>query len=148
MYPFERFTAVAKQMLILAQEEAERAHHHWIGTEHVLLAIAQLEEGTGCRVLRELEVDPADVRQGVEAVLEPRKPGIPQRIIPTARVKKVIEIAFAESNRLRHRYVGTGEVLLALVSEGEGVAAHVLKDLGVERAALEQKVESAPPEDG
>ena len=143
MYPFERFTERAKKTLTLAQEEAERSHHSYIGTEHLLLGLLRVTEGEAYQVLRELGIEIDMVRQTIAAVLGRNERIIIQQIVPTSRVKTVIEIAFEEARRLGHEYVDTGHLLMALVIEGEGIAAHVLEDLGATAekviAALERR---------
>jgi ATP-dependent Clp protease ATP-binding subunit ClpA len=131
MYPFERFTEDAKRTLTLAQEEAERSHHSFIGTEHLLLALLRVEKGIAYRVLTELGIDISTVREAIEGVLGRNERIIIQQIIPTSRVKKVIELSFEEAMRLGHNEVDTSDILLGLIIEGEGIAAHVLIDLGV-----------------
>jgi len=148
MYPFERFNADAKQTLTLAQEEAERAHHSYIGTEHLLLGLMRVEKGTAARVLTKLGVSIGQVRKTIESVLGPNERILVQTIIPTSRVKTVIEIAFEEARKMNDRDVDTGHMLMALVIEGEGIAAHVLEDLGAtnERVVTEVQTElGAPP---
>jgi ATP-dependent Clp protease ATP-binding subunit ClpC len=130
MYPFERFTEDAKRALTLAQEEAERSHHSYIGTEHLLLALLRVQDGVACRVLTDLGVDIGTVREVIKSVLGRNERIIVQQIIPTSRVKRVIELSFEEAMRLGHSEVDTGDVLLGLIIEGEGIAAHVLQDLG------------------
>jgi ATP-dependent Clp protease ATP-binding subunit ClpA len=130
VYPFERFTERAKKVLTLAQEEAERSRHSYIGTEHLLLGLLREHDGLAARVLANLGVDIDAVRQVIESVLGRNERIIIQQIIPTSRVKKVIELSFEESRRMGHDYVGTEHILLGLMMEGEGIAAHVLHDLG------------------
>jgi ATP-dependent Clp protease ATP-binding subunit ClpC len=130
MYPFERFTEDAKRTLTLAQEEAERSHHSYIGTEHLLLGLLRVEKGIASRVLTDLGVDIGTVRKAIEGVIGRNERIIIQQIVPTSRVKRVIEISFEEAMRLGHNEVDTGEILLGLIIEGEGIAAHVLTDLG------------------
>ena len=130
MYPFERFTERAKKVLTLAQDEAERRHHHYIGTEHLLLGLMREGEGLAAKVLKNLGLEIDMVRHTIDSVLGRSERIIIQQIIPTTRVKKVIEISFEEAKRMGHNYVGTEHILLALLIEGEGIAAHVLTDLG------------------
>ncbi len=131
MYPpFERFTERAKKVLTLAQEEAERSHHSYIGTEHLLLGLLREGDGLAAKVLNNLGVEIGKVRQTIESVLGRNERIVIQQIIPTSRVKKVIEISFEEARRMGHNYVGTEHLLLGLLIEGEGIAAHVLEDLG------------------
>ena len=143
MYPFERFTERAKKTLTLAQEEAERSHHSYIGTEHLLVALLRQGDGDAVEVLRDLEIDLLTVRRTIESVLGRNERILIQQIIPTSRVKAVIEIAFEEARRAGHESVDTGHLLMALVMEGEGIAAHVLEDLGATAekviAALERR---------
>jgi ATP-dependent Clp protease ATP-binding subunit ClpC len=99
MYPFERFTEDAKKVLTLAQEEAERAHHSYIGTEHLLLGLLRQPDTTAAEVLRELGIDIDAVRATIASVLGRNERIDIRQIIPTSRVKKVIEIAFEEAVR-------------------------------------------------
>ena len=150
MYPFERFTERAKKVLTLAQEEAERSHHSYIGTEHLLLGLLRMEEGVAAKVLNNLGVEIATVRSTIDSVLGRNERLIIQMIIPTDRVKKVIEISFEEARRLGYAYVGTEHLLLGLLIEGEGIAAHVLHDLGADlegvRAEIERISHETPPD--
>ena len=154
MYPFERFTERAKKALSLAQEEAERSHHSYIGTEHLLLALLREDEGLAAKILYNLGVEIGKVRQTIESLLGRNERIIVQQIIPTSRVKKVIEISFEEARRMGHNYVGTEHLLLGLLREGEGIAAHVLEDLGatldkvqaeLERLLRDSTVENVEP---
>jgi len=130
LYPFERFTEKAKKVLTLAQDEAEKSHHSYIGTEHLLLGLLREGDGLAAKVLANLGVEIDKVRTTIESVLGRNERIIVQQIIPTSRVKKVIEIAFEEAKRMNNTYVGTEHLLLGLLIEGEGIAAHVLEDLG------------------
>jgi ATP-dependent Clp protease ATP-binding subunit ClpA len=136
MYPFERFTGDAKKVLTLAQEEAERSHHSYIGTEHLLLALIREGEGVAARALAALGVDIGRVRETIQSVLGRSERVVIQTIIPTSRVKTVIEIAFEEARRGGVAYVGTEHILVAMLIEGDGVAAHVLEDLGAPLAKV------------
>jgi ATP-dependent Clp protease ATP-binding subunit ClpC len=151
MYPFERLTERAKKVLSLAQEEAERYHHSYVGTEHVLLGLLREGEGLAAKVLSNLGVEIGKVRQTIESVLGRNERIIIQQIIPTSRVKKVIEISFEEARRMGHNYVGTEHLLLGLLIEGEGIAAHVLEDLGASldkvRAEIERLLHDSSQED-
>jgi ATP-dependent Clp protease ATP-binding subunit ClpC len=130
MYPFERFNEQAKKGLTLAQEEAERSHHSYIGTEHLLLGLLRVQDGTAFRVLTDLGVDIVTVREVIKSVLGRNERILIQSIIPTSRVKKVIELSFEEARRMGDSEVDTAHMLLGLIIEGEGIAAHVLTDLG------------------
>ncbi len=141
MYPFERFTERAKKVLTLAQEEAERSHHSYIGTEHLLLGLLREGEGLAAKVLNNLGVEINKVRSTIELVLGRNERIIIQQIIPTSRVKKVIEISFEEARRMGNNYVGTEHLLLGLLIEGEGIAAHVLEDLGATLEKVRGEIE-------
>ncbi|HUY09973.1 MAG TPA: Clp protease N-terminal domain-containing protein [Candidatus Dormibacteraeota bacterium] len=132
MYPFERFTEKAKKVLTLAQDEAEKSHRSYIGPEHLLLGLLREGEGLGARALSDLGVEIDQVRAKIDSVLGRNERIFGQQIIPTSRVKKIIEIAFEEAKRMNNPYVGTEHLLLGLLIEGEGIAAHVLQDLGVD----------------
>jgi ATP-dependent Clp protease ATP-binding subunit ClpA len=142
MYPFERFTERAKKVLTLAQEEAATHHHSYIGTEHVLLGLLREPEGAAARALAGLGVQEDEVRDAMDALVGSERVVIGQ-IIPTSRVKKVIELAFEEARRMGAGHVGTEHLLLGLVAEGEGIAARVLADLGAGEAAVRAAVDRA-----
>jgi ATP-dependent Clp protease ATP-binding subunit ClpC len=148
VYPFERFTERAKKVLTLAQEEAERSHHSYIGTEHLLLGLLREGEGLAAKVLNNLGVEINKVRSTIESVLGRNERIIIQQIIPTSRVKKVIEISFEEARRMGNNYVGTEHLLLGLLIEGEGIAAHVLEDLGASLEKVRGEIERLLHESG
>jgi ATP-dependent Clp protease ATP-binding subunit ClpA len=131
MYPFERFTEKAKHVLTLAQEEAERSHHSYIGTEHLLVALLREADGLAAKALEEFGLTVPKAREAIESLLGQHQKITIVQIIPTSRVKKVIEISFEEARGMGHNYVGTEHMLLGVLIEGEGIAAHVLKDFGV-----------------
>ncbi len=137
MYPFDRFSDKAKELLMAAQREANEAGFNYIGTEHLLLG-AFGEDFQSGRILSVLLIDQSVVREAIKNAIGKRSFKPKQRIIPTSRVKRVIEIAFNLCETMGDARVGTKHVLLALATEGEGIAAHVLKDLGATR----QKIES------
>jgi ATP-dependent Clp protease ATP-binding subunit ClpC len=142
MYPFERFTERTKKVLTLAHEEATRADHGYIGTEHLLLALLRERAGLAAQALLTLGVDLDQVRGAVEAALdlpEPEQP--PVQIIPTARVKTVLELAFEEARGMGHRSVGTEHLLLGLLVEGEGLGARVLGELGITLEGTRAEIE-------
>src|SRR5439155_1302855 len=120
---------------------AERSHHSYIGTEHLLLGLLREGEGLAAKVLNNLGVEIGKVRQTIESVLGRNERIIIQQIIPTSRVKKVIEISFEEARRMGHNYVGTEHLLLGLLIEGEGIAAHVLEDLGANLEKVRGEIE-------
>jgi ATP-dependent Clp protease ATP-binding subunit ClpC len=142
VYPFERFSDDAKQVLALAQREAERSRHSYIGTEHVLLALLQAGNAT-TRRLNELGVDDARAREMIDRVVGREERIVIQQIIPTSRVKKVIELAFDAAQREDAPQVTPHHLLVGLMEEGQGVAAHVLEDLGVTLDAIRANPEDA-----
>jgi Clp amino terminal domain, pathogenicity island component len=144
MYPFERFTDHAKEFLTKAQGEAEKAGFSYIGTEHMLLAAFGNPEFHSAHVLKTLGVEESAVRLAIQNAIG-RAPRFPQQsIVPTSRVKKVIETAFALRaagiTEGANDRVGTHHILLGLAVEGEGIAAHVLSDLGATRKRIEAEV--------
>jgi ATP-dependent Clp protease ATP-binding subunit ClpC len=130
VYPFERFTEATKRVLTLAQEEAERAHHSYIGTEHILLGLLRERDSVASVALDRINVDIADVRRTIDTILGAHERTVIQQIIPTSRVKTIIEISFTEARCMGDDFVGTEHLLLGLLIEGEGIGAHVLNDLG------------------
>jgi hypothetical protein len=147
MYPFERFTDHAKELLTIAQREAEQSGHSYIGTEHLLLACYGNAEFLAAKILDQLCIEQAAVRSAIDVAIGSKKAELRKQIIPTARVKKVIEIAFKLSASLGDEFVGTHHVLLALAAEGEGIAAHALKDLGATKDRIQTLVaELSEPE--
>jgi ATP-dependent Clp protease ATP-binding subunit ClpC len=148
VYPFERFTEKAKKVLTLAQDEAEKSHHSYIGTEHLLLGLLREGDGLAAKVLANLAVEIDKVRDTIDSVLGRNERIIVQQIIPTSRVKKVIEIAFEEAKRMNNTYVGTEHLLLGLLIEGEGIAAHVLEDLGANLDKVRHELDSLLKEQG
>jgi hypothetical protein len=129
---FERFTERARQVVVLAQEEARGLTHHYIGTEHLLLGLLREEEGLAARVLESLDITVERARLEVAQIVgrgeEPTGDAIPF----TPRAKHVLELALNEALALGHNYIGTEHILLGLVSENEGVAARVLLDFGAD----------------
>jgi len=133
----DRFTERARKVLMLAQEEAKRMNHNYIGTEHLLLGLVQEESGVAARVLRELGVNPYRVRKIIEdTVGRGGRATMGQTAGLTPRTKRVIELAVEEARRMGHHYIGTEHLLLGLVREGEGLAVNVLRDLGVDLDAV------------
>jgi excisionase family DNA binding protein len=128
---FNKFTDRARKVLSLAQEEAQRFQHNYIGTEHLLLGLVREGDGVAARVLNNLGVSLNDARSAVEHILGRGDRVALGEIGLTPRAKKVIELAVDESARLGHHYIGTEHLLLGLIREGEGIAAGVLESLGV-----------------
>jgi ATP-dependent Clp protease ATP-binding subunit ClpC len=128
---FDKFTERARRVLTLAQEEAQRFNHNYIGTEHLLLGLVREGEGVAAKVLANLGVELSKVRSAVEFIIGRGDRVVTGEIGLTPRAKKVIELAVDEARRLNHHYIGTEHLLLGLVREGEGIAAGVLESLGV-----------------
>ncbi len=127
----DRFTKRARRVLTLAQEEALRLNHNYIGTEHLLLGLVREENGVAVKVLRELGVEPGQVIRAVERTVGrgERAPFGKPTLAP--RTKRVIELAVDEARLMGHHYIGTEHLLLGLVREGEGIAVNVLRGLGI-----------------
>ena len=128
---FEKFSERARRVLSLAQEEAQRFNHNYIGTEHILLGLVRETEGVAARVLSGLGVDLSKVRSAVEFIIGRGEKPAQGEIGLTPRAKKVVELAVDEARRMNHTYIGTEHLLIGLLREGEGVAAGVLESLGV-----------------
>src|SRR3954463_10206075 len=128
---FDKFTERARKVLTLAQEEAQRFNHNYIGTEHLLLGLVREGDGVAARVLSNMGVQLPKVRSAVEFIIGRGEGAVVGDIGLTPRAKKVIELAVDEARRLNHHYIGTEHLLLGLVREGEGIAAGVLESLGV-----------------
>src|SRR5687768_9029334 len=137
---FDKFTERARKVLQLAQEEAQRFNHNYIGTEHLLLGLVREGEGVAAKVLANLGVDLNKVRSAVEFIIGRGERTVTGDIGLTPRAKKVIELSVEEARRLNHNYIGTEHLLLGLVREGEGIAAGVLESLGVSLDKVRQQV--------
>jgi ATP-dependent Clp protease ATP-binding subunit ClpC len=137
---FERFTDRARRVVVLAQEEASRLVHNYIGTEHILLGLVREGEGIAARALESAGIGLDAVRQQVEEIIgrgqEPPSGNVPF----TPQAKKVLELSLRESRRLGHNYIGTEHILLGLIREGNGVAGQVLVKLGADLKRLRQQV--------
>jgi ATP-dependent Clp protease ATP-binding subunit ClpC len=136
MSMWEPFTERARRSIVLAQEEAQRLGNNYIGTEHILLGIISEGESLAAKVLESLGVNLSKVRQEVEAIVGRGGQTVQQEMVFTPRAKRVIELAFEEARQLNHNYIGTEHLLLGLIREGEGVAARVLTNLGVDPAKV------------
>ncbi|HZZ59210.1 MAG TPA: ATP-dependent Clp protease ATP-binding subunit [Opitutaceae bacterium] len=131
--PMNNFTPRAQQVLALARKEADRFHHNYVGTEHILLGLIKLGQGVAVSVLQKMGLDLETVRAAVEKQVGTGQETKNQGSMPfTPRVKKVLALAGREAKTLNHSYVGTEHILLGLLREGEGVAARVLKSLEVD----------------
>ena len=128
---FEKFSERARRVLSLAQEEAQRFNHNYIGTEHILLGLVRETDGVAAKVLANLGVELNKVRSAVEFIIGRGERAASGEIGLTPRAKKVIELAVDEARRLNHHYIGTEHLMIGLLREGEGVAAGVLESLDV-----------------
>ncbi|MCY2953036.1 MAG: ATP-dependent Clp protease ATP-binding subunit [Planctomycetota bacterium] len=138
---FERFTDRARKVMALANQEAQRFNHEYIGTEHVLLGLVKEGSGVGANVLKNLDVDLRKVRLEVEKLVKSGPDMVTMGKLPqTPRAKKVIEYAIEEARNLNHNYVGTEHLLLGLLREHDGVAAQVLMNLGLKLEEVREEV--------
>jgi ATP-dependent Clp protease ATP-binding subunit ClpC len=137
---FERFTDRARRVVVLAQEEARSLDHPYIGTEHLLLGLIAQGEGVALHALRDLGVEPDQLRNDV-VIAVGRGEGTPVGHVSfTPRAKQTLELALREALQLGHRYIGTEHLLLGLLREGEGTAVQVLQAAGVDPDRLRQAV--------
>jgi ATP-dependent Clp protease ATP-binding subunit ClpA len=137
----DRFTRRARRALILSEEEARHLDHHYIGTEHLLLGLLREGDGVAARVLNDLGVQLPAAREAIAFVVGRGEGPATGELALTPRVKKAIELAVDEANRLHHSYVGTEHLLLGLVREGDGVGARVLTgELRVQEAQVHERV--------
>jgi len=138
---FERFTDRARKVMALANQEAQRFNHEYIGTEHILLGLVKEGSGVGATVLKNLDVDLRKLRLEVEKLVKSGPDMVTMGKLPqTPRAKKVIEYAIEEARSLNHNYVGTEHILLGLLRESEGIAAQVLMQLGLKLEDIRQEV--------
>jgi len=138
---FERFTDRARKVMALANQEAQRLNHEYIGTEHILLGLVKEGSGVGANVLKNLDVDLRKVRLEVEKLVKAGPEMVTMGKLPqTPRAKKVIEYAIEEARNLNHNYVGTEHLLLGLLREHDGVAAQVLMNLGLKLEEVREEV--------
>ncbi len=138
---FERFTDRARKVMALANQEAQRFNHEYIGTEHILLGLVKEGSGVGATVLKNLDVDIKKLRLEVEKQVKSGPDMVTMGKLPqTPKAKKVIEYAIEEARALNHNYVGTEHILLGLLRETEGIAAQVLMNLGLKLEDVRQEV--------
>ena len=138
---FERFTDRARKVMALANQEAQRFNHEYIGTEHILLGLVKEGSGVGATVLKNLDVDIKKLRLEIEKLVKSGPDMVTMGKLPqTPRAKKVIEYAIEEARALNHNYVGTEHILLGLLRESEGIAAQVLMNLGLKLEEVRQEV--------
>src|SRR6516225_6431366 len=148
---FERFTSRARHVVVLAQEEARRLNHNYIGTEHILLGLLGEPDGAGGRALVGFGMSLESARAEVAAIVSPGTKAPSGHIPFTPRAKKVLELSLREAVLLRHNYIGTEHILLGLIREGDGVAAQILAqhgDLRAIRTAVTGLAPAASPEPG
>src|ERR1700733_3658975 len=138
---YERFTDRARKVMQLANQEAQRFNHEYIGTEHILLGLVKEGSGVAANVLKNLDVDLRKIRLEVEKIVQSGPDMVTMGKLPqTPRAKKVIEYAMEEARNLNHNYVGTEHLLLGLLREQEGVAAQVLMNLGMKLEDVREEV--------
>src|SRR6202044_3815752 len=140
---YERFTDRARKVMQLANQEAQRFNHEYIGTEHVLLGLVKEGSGVAANVLKNLDIDLRKIRLEVEKIVQ-HGPGGEQvvmgRLPHTPRTKKTLDYAIEEARLLNHNYIGTEHLLLGLLREHDGVAAQVLINLGLKLDEVREKV--------
>ena len=137
---FERFTERARQVVVLAQEEARTLTHNYIGTEHILLGLLREEEGLAARALESLDITIERVRTQVVRIVGSGEEATSGQIPFTPRAKKVLELALREALSLGHNYIGTEHILLGLVRENEGIAARILLDFDADSEKIRNAV--------
>tara|TARA_B110001452_G_scaffold166588_1_gene139095 strand:- start:6067 stop:8529 length:2463 start_codon:yes stop_codon:yes gene_type:complete len=137
---FERFTEKAIKVIMLAQEEARRLGHNFVGTEQILLGLIGEGTGIGPKVLKAMGVNLKDARQEVEKIIGRGSGFVAVEIPFTPRAKRVLELSLEEARQLGHNYIGTEHLLLGLIREGEGVAARVLENLGVDLSKVRSQI--------
>src|SRR6516225_5087012 len=138
---YERFTDRARKVMQLANQEAQRFNHEYIGTEHILLGLVKEGSGVAANVLKNLDVDLRKIRLEVEKIVQSGPDMVTMGKLPqTPRAKKVIEYSMEEARNLNHNYVGTEHMLLGLLREQEGVAAQVLMNLGLKLEDVREEV--------
>jgi ATP-dependent Clp protease ATP-binding subunit ClpA len=141
---FERFTAYARHVVVLAQEEARRLNHNYIGTEHILLGLLGERDGLGFRVLESFGMSLDEGREEVVAAVGAGKAEPGKHIPFTPRAKKTLELSLREALNLGHHYIGTEHILLGLIREGDGVAAQIMRKHGDLRAIRTAVIDAVP----
>ena len=137
---FERFTERARQVVVLAQAEAQALKHNYIGTEHLLLGLLREEEGLAARVLESFEITVEEVRAQVARIIGQGDEVTGGQIPFTPRSKTILELSLREAISLGHNYIGTEHLLLGLMREGEGVAVRILVDFGATPQAIRDEL--------
>ena len=131
-WPFERFTRLARQVVLVAEEEARALDHNYLGTEHILLGLLALEDGLAARALNSLGISLDDARASAVGVIGRGTKPVEGELRFTPRAKKVLDLALREARALKHNYIVTEHILLGLVREDEGVAAKLLLEAGAD----------------
>jgi ATP-dependent Clp protease ATP-binding subunit ClpC len=144
---FERFTDYARRTVVLAQEEARRLGHSHIGTEHLLLGLIDEGDGSAAKTLESLGVSLAAIREQVMEIIGRGEQAPADHIPFTPQAKKAFELALSESVEMGHEHIGTEDILLGLIREGDGVAAQVLVMRGLDLNRVRQYVARQSPED-
>ena len=137
---FEKFSERARRVLSIAQEEAHRFNHNYIGTEHILLGLTRETDGVAAKVLTDLGAELNKVRGSLEFIIGKGDNDSFNDIGLTPRAKKVIELAIDEARRLRHNYIGTEHLLVGLLREGEGVPSGILESFGITLDDVRERV--------
>src|SRR5437868_11259680 len=138
---YERFTDRARKVMQLANQEAQRFNHEYIGTEHILLGLVKESDGVAANVLKNLDVDLRKIRLEVEKIAQAGPDLVHSGKLPqTPHAKRVIEYSIEEARKIEHKYVGTEHLLLGLLREKEGVAAQVLVNMGLRLEDVREEV--------
>jgi ATP-dependent Clp protease ATP-binding subunit ClpC len=137
---FERFTERARQVVVLAQDEAHSLNHNYIGTEHLLLGLLREEEGIAARVLTSLDITVEEVRAQVSRIVGLGEEAAAGDAPFTPRAKRVLELSLREALSMGHNWIGTEHVLLGIARENEGVASAILLDLGADANTIRDEV--------
>ena len=137
---FERFTERARQVVVLAQDEARALKHNYIGTEHLLLGLLREEEGLAARVLEALDVTVDEVRTEVKKIVGLGDVALAGQIPFTPRARKVLDLALREALSLGHNYIGTEHVLLGLIRDNDGVASRILLDYDADAEKIRNEI--------
>lgn len=147
--PFDLLSEMARRAMELAQRDAQARDDGYIGTQHLLEGLIQVEDGNAARVLSALGVDADSLRHRLEEVVRPEQPESGSGPLqPTRRLKKVVEIGFEEARKQASAYVGTEHLLLGVLIEGEGVAAHALRESGVSAETVRKELERLLVDEG
>jgi predicted dehydrogenase len=138
---FDRFTDRGRKVMGLSKAEAQRLHHEYIGTEHILLGLVKEGSGVAANVLKQMNIDLERIRSEIEKIVKGSPKMVTQGNLPfTPRAKRVLELAVEEASNLGHNYIGTEHLLLGLIKENEGIAARVLLNLGVKLSEVREEV--------